>query len=72
VRRFLRLARKECSRPWFDTYVAQDGVFSLKKAAADATRRLKKVRERFKAGDDEPDTVVMADAVASALSGSLG
>jgi hypothetical protein len=52
VRRFLRLYRKEWSRPWFDTFVA---THDRRKNPSNRKERLQNVRTRFAAGDNEPE-----------------
>jgi hypothetical protein len=50
ARRWLRLYRKECSRPWFETYVV------AKKPNPSAWNRYNQHHwERYQAGEDEPD-----------------
>jgi 5-methylcytosine-specific restriction endonuclease McrA len=54
VRRFLRLYWKECSRPWFNTFVTTHNR-SKNPSNWNWKERLEKVRARFAAGDDEPE-----------------
>jgi hypothetical protein len=51
VRRWLRLYRKECSEPWFQTYVLGR---KANPSSWNAPQRLRRVRQRFDAGEDEP------------------
>jgi hypothetical protein len=54
VQRFLRLYQRECARPWYDEFVAAYDP-SKDPLKWNAPERLKTVRKRFKAGDDEKE-----------------
>jgi hypothetical protein len=64
VKRFLRLYWAECSRPWFDTFVADENGPEDPKSCWDRIGRTRKTWKRFYDGDVEPEG---ADAAGEAL-----